>query len=349
MLRINKNWGVKTLTVLIQIESLGCDVLMCICLRKYICLFFIALSVTSRNLTLLLWSPRQQHPLPSAPLHSPRCVITAVWGTTQWTRPKHTPGLKIAFLLVGLSPSITSSCTSTTQEAGQRWSSGRPGRAAGDLPCGCPPALVRSCLSRSPRRMASGTTCPCSCSFGKDQCPHGLCASPSSLENKGFSIRWHFLAYYPAVEYSCPLRTSQANAMVVSWPRNYPARSSLSILHTFKFATYVGFKRERRARSPGGQRRTAIPIHLQAGEKPQRPSVLPPSKQTGTRAGGPLLHRPERDRGGCSRGGSQTEPKPPPGPPSLAVLYFLYFFLAEHHFTHAQKEEQKTWTNYQTN
>lgn len=69
MLRINKNWGVKTLTVLIRIESLGCDVLMYICLRKYICLFFIALSVTSRNLTFLLWSPRQQHPHPSALLH----------------------------------------------------------------------------------------------------------------------------------------------------------------------------------------------------------------------------------------------------------------------------------------
>lgn len=112
-----------------------------------------------------------------------------------------------------------------------------------------------------------------------------------------FSIQWHFLAYYP-VEYE----------LVVSWPRNYPARSFLSILHVFKFATYVGFKGEWGARTPEDRCRTAIPIHLQAGEKPQPPSVLLPSKQTGVRARSSLLCRPEWDRGGCSQGGSQTEP-----------------------------------------
>lgn len=167
-------------------------------------------------------------------------------------------------------------------------------------------------------------------------------------KTRGFLNRnLHFLAYSPAAQ--CHVQKSQASAVAVSWLGNYPARSGLSILRTFKFAACVGLKRERRAGSPGGRLRTAIPLQMQAGEKPQHPSVLPPSKQMGTRAEGPPLCKPEWDKGGCSWGGSQTKPKPPSDPPFLAVFHSLYFFLAEHHFTYAQKGEQKTWTNYKTN
>lgn len=129
---------------------------------------------------------------------------------------------------------------------------------------------------------------------------------PPSLEQEDFSTQWHFLAYCPAVEYECHLQKSQDNGMAVGWPRNYPARRSLSTLCTFKLATCVRFKRECRARSPGAG----------IGRQPlstcgQRPSVLPASEQMATRVGDSLLHRTERVRGECCRGGSQSEPKPP--------------------------------------
>lgn len=149
----------------------------------------------------------------------------------------------------------------------------------------------------------------------------------------------HPLAYSPAAE--CHVQKSQASAVAASWLGNYPARGGLSILRTFKFAACVGLKWECRGRSPGGRLRTAIPIQLQAGEKPQHASVLPPSKQMGMKAGGPLLCKPEWDKGGCSWGGSQTKPKPPPDPPSVAIFHSLYFSLLSIILLMPKKESRK--------
>lgn len=117
-------------------------------------------------------------------------------------------------------------------------------------------------------------------------------------KTRGFMNRkLHFLAYSPAAE--CHVQKSQANAVAVSWLRNYPARSGLSILRTFKFAACVGLKRECRARSPGGRLRTAIPIQLQTWENPnislsflpasrweQEQGVLPSASQSETKESG---------------------------------------------------------------
>lgn len=227
-------------------------------------------------------------------------------GTTQGTRPKQTFGLKRA-----------SFCGAHPQHHKQlsqhNWGWSSDGTAA---------TQGASTLKRTNVHMGSAFHLPV-------------------WKTRGFwNRKLHFLAYSPAAE--CHVQKSQASAMAVSWLGNYPARSGPLILHTFKFAAYVGLKWECRARSPGGRLRTAIPIQLQAWEKPQHPSVLPPSKQMGTRAGSPPLCKPDWDKGGCSWGGNQTKPKPPPDPPSLAVFHPLYFFLAEHHFTHAQKGEPKT-------
>lgn len=144
-------------------------------------------------------------------------------------------------------------------------------------------------------------------------------------KTRGFLNRkLHLLAYSPAAE--CHAQKSQASAVAASWLGNYPAKSGLSILRTFKFAACVGLKWECRARSPGGRLRTAIPIQLQAEEKPQHPSALPPSKQRGTKAGGLRLCEPEWDKGGYSWSGSQTKPKGGSTWPSLPCCIPLPIF-----------------------
>lgn len=116
------------------------------------------LLVTSHILMFLLWSPCS--PLPcTTPLVVPLQLFR---GTTERTSPTHTPGLKPAFLFLGLTPGTMSGCTSTTSEWGQ-WEQ-RPPRDScwRHTPClhGRLPALGGSCLPRSPCGMGTGMTCP---------------------------------------------------------------------------------------------------------------------------------------------------------------------------------------------
>lgn len=196
-----------------------------------------------------------------------------------------------------------------------------------------PPAPGGSCLSRSPCGMGTGMTCP-----WKGPRSTRAVHLAFQFEKQGLFYSMAFSSLLPCSRVRMHLQKSQAQAIAVGCPKNDLARSSLSILCTFRFAAHIGFKQEHRARSPGGRLGKSPNVLL---------SFLPASRRERER--GNLVPTDQSETGeGALRVGLRPSRSSRLTLPSLAALSFLYFFLDEHHFTYTQKEEEKTWTNYQT-
>lgn len=163
---------------------------MHICLWKRTAPFH-STAVTCHNLPLLLWSPCQRCPLPSA------IVPLQLFGDHTENQIQADFGAKKSLFLWGSAPAAVPA---------QLRRAGSDGAAA---------AQGASSLERTRVHMGCALSLPA----GK---------------TKGFLNRkLHVLAYSPAAE--CHVQKSQAIAVAVSWLGNYPARSGLSILCTFKF------------------------------------------------------------------------------------------------------------------
>lgn len=153
-----------------------------------------------------------------------------------------------------------------------------------------------------------------------------LCTSPSSFENKDFSIQWHFVAYNPAVDTSVTYSRLRPTPWLLAGQET-TLREAAFPLSALQARSLQMFKGEQRARS----RRDCSPHPPTAGTDPA--SLCPSSMQADGHKGGHLISADQSETGGRSRGRTWTQPKPPPNPCCTVS--------AAHHFIYAPKEEQK--------